>query len=105
MSSLVVETRSGETHSIPFEAGSSLMETIRDSGLDELLALCGGSCSCATCHVFIDAAYLAKVEPIGDDESDLLDGSSCRAETSRLACQIRMTDALAGMNVRIAPDE
>jgi 2Fe-2S ferredoxin len=56
------------------------MEVIRDNGFDELLALCGGCCSCATCHVHIDPAYMDKLSPISDDESDLLDSSDHRNE-------------------------
>lgn len=81
------------------------MEAIRDNGFDQLLALCGGSCSCATCHVFIrQGPGDISLAPQGD-ESDLLDSSSHRTENSRLSCQITLTDAHDGMVVQIAPED
>ena len=64
------------------------MEVIRDAGIDELLALCGGCCSCATCHVHVDPDFAARLPPMSEDENDLLDSSDDRDETSRLSCQI-----------------
>ena len=81
------------------------MEVIRDSGFDELLALCGGCCSCATCHVYVDPAFAGSVEPMSEDENDLLDSSDHRNETSRLSCQIHLTDALDGLKVTIAQED
>ena len=105
MPELIVTTREGETHAIEADAGLSLMEFIRDAGLDELLALCGGVCSCATCHVHVDPAFAAALPPMSDDENDLLDSSGHRDETSRLSCQIRMTDKLSGLRVKIAAED
>ena len=73
------------------------MEVIRDAGIDEILALCGGCCSCATCHVHVDPEFAAKLTPMSEDENDLLDSSADRDETSRLSCQIEFTDALDGL--------
>src|SRR3546814_17336221 len=75
------------------------MEVIRDAGFDELLALCGGCCSCATCHVFVDEAWADKLPPVGEDENDLLDSSSHRNANSRLSCQISMDAGLDGLRV------
>jgi 2Fe-2S ferredoxin len=105
MPQLVVKTRQGETRTIEVASGSSLMEGIRDGGLDELLALCGGVCSCATCHVHVEPEFAARLPAISEDESDLLDSSSHRDERSRLSCQIRMTEALAGLVVTIAEED
>ena len=105
MSSLIVVDRSGQEHVLEAEAGRTVMEVIRDGGLDELLALCGGCLSCATCHVQVDPAYLDALPPIGDDESDLLDSSDHRNERSRLSCQIPIGDALDGLRVTIAPED
>jgi len=82
-----------------------VMEAIRDNGFDELLALCGGCCSCATCHVFVDPAFADKLAPISEDENDLLDSSEYRNETSRLSCQLPITDATDGLKVTIAPED
>lgn len=100
-----VTTRSDETHVIPFSIGNSLMETIRDAGLDELLALCGGCCSCATCHVYVDAEFLGKLADMHEDEDDLLDSSDHRSEFSRLSCQIILTHEQDGLRVRIADED
>jgi 2Fe-2S ferredoxin len=105
MPKLIVVKRDGEEQEIQGEAGLSVMEVIRDAGIDEILALCGGCCSCATCHVHVDPEFAAKVNPISEDENDLLDSSSDRDETSRLSCQIEFTEALDGLKVRIAAED
>ena len=105
MPKLIVLTREGEEREIEGEAGLSVMEVIRDAGIDELLALCGGCCSCATCHIHVDPAYVAKLPPMSEDEDDLLDSSSDRNETSRLSCQIAFSDALDGLKVKIAEED
>ncbi len=81
------------------------MEALRDGGIDELLALCGGCCSCATCHVRIASEYLARLPAMTTDESDLLDSSDHRTAQSRLSCQIIISDDLEGMKVEIAPED
>src|SRR5882757_4554288 len=88
MTTINVTTRSGETRSFAASEGLSVMEIIRDGGIDELLALCGGCCSCATCHVHVDAEDFDKLDAMSDDENELLEGSFTRGATSRLACQI-----------------
>ncbi|AOR80464.1 MULTISPECIES: 2Fe-2S iron-sulfur cluster-binding protein [Novosphingobium] len=105
MPELNVVTRDGTLRTIEAASDVSVMEAIRDAGFDELLALCGGCCSCATCHIFVDPAFAQALPPISEDESDLLDGSSHRGEYSRLSCQVMMTPALAGMHVTIAPED
>ena len=105
MPTLIVTTRDGKERAVEGEAGLSVMEVIRDNGFDELLALCGGCCSCATCHVHVDPEFAAKLNPMGEDENDLLDSSSDRDETSRLSCQVEFTDALDGLRVRIAAED
>ena len=105
MPKLIVVTREGEEREIMGDAGLSVMEVIRDAGIDEILALCGGCCSCATCHVHVDPDSAAKLKPMSEDENDLLDSTSDRDEFSRLSCQIDMTDALDGLKVRIAAED
>lgn len=105
MPKLLVTTRSGIEVTIDGEVGLSIMEVIRDAGIDELQALCGGSCSCATCHVVVDPASIGKLPEIGGDEHDLLDSSSHRVATSRLSCQLEFTGSLDGLKVAIAPEE
>ena len=105
MPKLVVVNRAGEEKTVEASAGLSVMEAIRDNGFDELLALCGGCCSCATCHVHIDPDWADKLPAMSEDENDLLDSSDHRGATSRLSCQIQLTDALDGLKVAIAPED
>ena len=105
MPRLIVTTRTGETRTVEGEAGLSVMEVIRDNGFDELLALCGGCCSCATCHVHVDEAWLAKLPAMQGDEDDLLDSSDHRVAASRLSCQLTFSDEFDGLRVAIAPED
>src|SRR5688500_12751572 len=105
MPKLIVVDRSGSEKEVDATAGLSVMENIRDAGFDELLALCGGCCSCATCHVIVDDAWTTAVGAPGDDEDALLESSSHRTAASRLSCQIEMRDKLAGLRVTIAPED
>lgn len=105
MPKLVVVNRAGEEKTVEAAAGLSVMEAIRDNGFDELLALCGGCCSCATCHIHVDAGWADKLPAMSEDENDLLDSSDHRNDASRLSCQIQLTDALDGLKVTIAPED
>jgi len=100
-----VTDRSGQERQIAGTEGHTLMETIRTAGLDELMALCGGCCSCATCHVFVDPDFAGLLPPIGEDENDLLDTSEARDGRSRLSCQIPLEPSLSGLRVTIAPED
>lgn len=105
MSNIIVHTRAGDTFTLPAKFGHSIMEIIRDSDLDELEAMCGGCCSCATCHIQVNSAFLTKLPKMNSEESDLLDSSAHRCSSSRLSCQILYDDSLNGLEVVIAPDE
>lgn len=105
MPKLIVVTRDGTEHPVDATPGLSVMEVIRDHGFDELLALCGGNCSCATCHVHVDPEFATKLRPVSADEDDLLDSASDRDATSRLSCQLLFTAELDGMKVRIAEED
>ncbi|MET0372438.1 MAG: 2Fe-2S iron-sulfur cluster-binding protein [Sphingobium sp.] len=105
MPKLIVVNRAGEEQAVEAGDGLSVMEIIRDSGFDELLALCGGCCSCATCHVYVDPAFENQLPGITEDESDLLDSSDHRNDSSRLSCQLIMTNDLDGLRVTIAPED
>jgi 2Fe-2S ferredoxin len=105
MSKLIVTLRDGEEREIAGATGLSVMEVIRDSGIDEILALCGGCCSCATCHIHVDPEFAAKLPPISEDENDLLDSSSSRDEYSRLSCQLPFGPELDGLKIRIAEED
>jgi 2Fe-2S ferredoxin len=105
MINITVVDRSGASKAVTAENGMTLMEVIRDEGFDELLALCGGCCSCATCHVHIDPAYGDRLPEMSADENDLLDSSDHRNATSRLSCQIALTAELDGVTVTIAQED
>lgn len=105
MPKIVVTLRDGTEQQIAGKAGISLMENLRDSGVDELLALCGGCCSCATCHVYVDEIFAAHIPPASEDENDLLDSSAHRRPSSRLSCQIRVGDNHEGLRVSISPED
>lgn len=105
MASITVVGVSGEEKVLEARPGQTVMEIIRDAGFDELLALCGGCCSCATCHVHIEAGPTHALTAMSEDEDDLLESSSHRAGESRLSCQLQITDALDGLRVRIAPED
>ena len=105
MPKLLVTTREGDEESFDAAEGLSVMEAIRNQGLDELLALCSGCCSCATCHVYVAADFLDQLPPLSDDENDLLESSSHRTARSRLSCQVPLTPALDGLRVTIAPED
>lgn len=86
--------------------GDSIMQTAVRSGVDGILAECGGNLSCATCHVWVRPEFLPLVGDPGDDEEDLLDlAVTERRAGSRLSCQIPMTDALDGLVVDVPPDQ
>ena len=105
MPRLTIVTRDGTETMVEGQAGLSVMEIIRENGFDELLALCGGCCSCATCHVHVESDHQDTLPPMSDDENDLLDSSSHRDEASRLSCQILFSNGLDGLTVRIAQDD
>lgn len=100
-----VATRGGESRDLDADNGLSVMEVIRDAGIDELLALCGGCLSCATCHVLIDPVFAETLPAISDDENDLLDSSSHRTPNSRLSCQLMIDDSYEGLRLTIAPED
>ena len=105
MTSITITDRSGSERSITATDGNSLMENIRDAGFDELLALCGGCLSCATCHVYVDDAFVDQLPAISEDENDLLDSSDSRRPNSRLSCQIKVGPELDGLRATIAPED
>jgi 2Fe-2S ferredoxin len=105
MPQLIVVNRAGEESTIDVKDGLTVMEAIRDNGFDELLALCGGCCSCATCHVHVDPAYKDRLPAMSEDEDDLLESSDHRDENSRLGCQVPFTSELDGLRVTIAQED
>ena len=90
-------------HTIVVENGTTVMEAGRDANLG-IEGTCGGCLSCATCHVIVDSAWFAKTGMPSEDEADMLDLAFGLSETSRLGCQIEMTEDLDGVKVTIPED-
>lgn len=105
MPKLIIVTRDGVEHEVESQGGKSVMEAIRDSGFDELQAVCGGGLSCATCHVHVDEAHFSKFDTPSQDEADLLEWSENSTSCSRLSCQLPFSDAVDGLKVTIAPED
>ncbi len=103
MNKIVVKDRVGKNHSLNANPGSTIMEIIRDAGLD-IEAACGGCCACATCHIYVDNEWVSKLNPKDEDEESMLDQAFEIKENSRLGCQIEFDEDLNGIIVELAPD-
>ncbi|SFJ83015.1 ferredoxin, 2Fe-2S [Bosea sp. OK403] len=98
-----VTNRDGEESELEALEGWRLMEIIRDWGLP-IKAECGGACACATCHVYVEQDWLAKLHPPLEEEIERLDDAFDVRPNSRLACQILISPELDGLKVALAPD-
>lgn len=105
MPKLLVITLDGEQRELDVAAGDTAMAAIIAAGINDIEAICGGSCACATCHVYVDAAFFDRLAPISEDEQVLIEGTEhYRRGASRLSCQIRMSDELDALALTIAPE-
>ena len=100
---IYVEDRLGKIHNLEAEVGMTLMEIIRDAGL-EIEAACGGCCACATCHVYISEEWVNRLNKKEDEEESMLDQAFNVEENSRLGCQIEFSEELDGILVELAPE-
>tara|TARA_Y100000741_G_scaffold61431_1_gene43289 strand:+ start:70 stop:381 length:312 start_codon:yes stop_codon:yes gene_type:complete len=98
-----VTDREGQLHNLNADVGSTIMEIIRDAGLD-IEAACGGCCACATCHVYIVNDKINKLNPIDDDEESMLDQAFHVKDNSRLSCQIEYNENLEDLELILAPE-
>jgi 2Fe-2S ferredoxin len=105
MPQILVTDRKGSEFPVEATDGFTLMEAIRDEGKFELAAICGGMLSCSTCHVYVDPAWFDRLEAKSRDERELLEESAHYEPNSRLACQVQITPALAGLRVTVAPED
>ena len=104
MARIQATDRDGTLHQIEARENMSLMEIIRRAGLS-VEALCGGSCQCATCHVFVEEPWLSKLKPQTDFELAALEGEGSEMRVnSRLSCQVRWSDELDGIILTVAPE-
>ncbi len=95
----------GSTVEQEVDKGYSVMEGAINAGIDGIVAECGGACACATCHAYVDPAWVDKLEPMDDMEDAMLDAAYDRKENSRLTCQIEVSDALDGLVVTVAEND
>ena len=103
MTKIIVKDRQGQIRELPAESGMTLMEIMRDAGM-EVEASCGGCCACATCHIYVDNEWITKLSNLDDDEESMLDQAFNVEQNSRLGCQIEFTEDLDGIKVEIAPE-
>ncbi len=104
MARIHVTDRDGESRVVEGTVGVSVMETLREleNGVE---ALCGGMCSCATCHSYIDPAWWDRLPPRSPEEDELLGELEHVRDHSRLTCQVRFSERLDGLALTIAPEE
>ena len=95
----------GERHECDIDSGMSVMEGAIANNVPGILAICGGGCACSTCHSYIDEAWSEAVGGPNEVEDSTLELANERRETSRLTCQIEVTDALDGLVVHVADND
>ena len=91
----------GKEHVVEVKSGMTVMEGAVKNLIPGIDADCGGACACATCHVYVDASWLSKIESMQEMEKTMLDFAEGVESNSRLSCQIKVTDALDGFTVRM----
>lgn len=105
MAKITYISHAGESRTFDVPEGDSIMEGGVQNGIDGIVAACGGNCQCATCHVYVGDAWLAKLPPIAEDEEAMLESTAApRKPNSRLGCQLKVTAALDGCVVH-TPDQ
>jgi 2Fe-2S ferredoxin len=90
---------------VEVETGYSVMEGAINHNIPGIVAECGGACACATCHSYIDEAWIDKIPPMDDMEDSMLDAAFERKPNSRLTCQIEVNDSLDGLVVHVAEND
>lgn len=103
MIKIIVKDRERNVQELSADIGLTLMEIIRDAGMD-IEAACGGCCACATCHLYVDKDWFSKLKAREDDEESMLDQAFNLKVNSRLGCQIEFNDGLDGIKVELAPE-
>jgi 2Fe-2S ferredoxin len=102
---MLVTDRDGVVHEVDGQTGLKLMETLREFDYG-VTAICGGLCSCATCHVYVKPDWMSRLPAPQSDEKELMvELQHYEPDTSRLSCQVEFTDALDGLELTVAPDE
>ncbi len=105
MPKVIYIERDGSRKEVEADPGYTVMEVAVNIGVDGIVAECGGACACATCHAYVDQSWADKLPPMDDMEDSMLDAAYERRETSRLTCQIEITDDLDGLVIEVADNE
>jgi 2Fe-2S ferredoxin len=105
MPKIIYQTHDGSRHEVEVENGYSVMEGAINNNIEGIVAECGGACACATCHGYIDEAWVEKLTPMDDMEDSMLDAAFERKANSRLTCQIEVSDELDGLVVHVGENE
>ncbi len=105
MPKIIYVTNDGTRHEVEVENGYSIMEGAINNDIDGIVAECGGACACATCHAYVDPAWVDKIPAMDDMEDSMLDAAYERKDNSRLTCQIEVNDSLDGMLIHVGDNE
>ncbi len=106
MAKIIVKDLQGETRTVDALNDGSLMEALVEADYDDIEAICGGCCACATCHVFVSEDWMPRLPERGDDETMLLESVDAYDEhRSRLSCQLQMSEDVDGLEIEIAPPD
>ncbi len=103
MGVIFVKDREGNSHKLRADAGSTIMEIIRDAGL-EIEAACGGCCACATCHVYVSEMWFKRLKTMKEEENSMLDQAFYVNNSSRLSCQLEFDEKIDGIELVLAPE-
>ncbi|PIB27569.1 2Fe-2S iron-sulfur cluster-binding protein [Maribacter sp. 4G9] len=105
MPSITYIETNGTSHNIELPLGATIMEGAIQNDVKGIVAECGGSCMCATCHIYVDEKFLDKLPTMEEEEQEMLEGATAEVKSnSRLSCQVRMSNELDGIMVRV-PEE
>lgn len=105
MSKVIFIQSDGKEQVVPATPGQSLMQIALSGMVNGIVASCGGSCSCATCHAYIDPNWVDKIQPASEFELTMLDGALDVLPSSRLTCQVQFTQELDGIVVRVPENQ
>ena len=101
MAKITFIEHNGTQHEVDVSNGLTVMEAARDNNIPGIEADCGGACACSTCHVYVDTAWSDKLPAKDEMEEDMLDFAYEPSELSRLTCQVKVTDELDGLVIRM----
>ena len=105
MPNIIFIEHSGTRHDVTTTADTTVMQAAKDNGVPGILADCGGACACATCHVIVDPDWAPRLTAMSEIEDGMLEYALERAATSRLSCQVKVTDELDGLVINIPKEQ